>query len=57
MKQKEWKQFELLEQYFMQRLINITQEATKGIMRYLVWQVTISLFFFFIRLAQFKKKS
>lgn len=41
MKQRGWKQFELLEQFFMQRLINITQEATKGNMRYLVWQEVI----------------
>lgn len=30
-----------LEQYFMQRLINITQDITKREMRYLVWQEVI----------------
>lgn len=30
-----------LEQYFMQRLINVTQDVTKGNMQYLVWQEVI----------------
>ena len=37
-----------LEQFFMQRLINVTQDATKGNMRYLVWQVYCDLIFQFV---------
>lgn len=39
MKSQEWGQdFARLEQFYMQRLINVTQDVTKGGMRYLVWQ-------------------
>lgn len=42
MKSRGWgKDFARLEQYFMQRLINITQDVTKGKMNYLVWQEVI----------------
>lgn len=30
-----------LEQYFMQRLINVTEEVTENQMRYIVWQEVI----------------
>ena len=33
--------FARLEQFYMQRLINVTQEVTKGGMSYLVWQEVI----------------
>lgn len=33
--------FSKLEQYFMQRLINVTAEATKDEMKYIVWQEVI----------------
>ena len=42
MKSSGWGQdFARLEQFFMQRLINVTQEVTKGGMSYLVWQEVI----------------
>lgn len=42
MKQQRWEQdFARLEQFYMQRLINVTQDVTKGEMRYLVWQEVI----------------
>lgn len=42
MKQRGWgEDYARLEQFFMQRLINVTQDVTKGDMRYLVWQEVI----------------
>ena len=42
MKSRGWgKSYEKLEQYFMERLINVTQDVTKGKMNYLVWQEVI----------------
>ena len=42
MKAQGWGQdFSRLEQYFMQKLINVTQNVTSGEMRYLVWQEVI----------------
>lgn len=42
MKARGWgSDYARLEQFFMQRLINVTQNATKGEMRYLVWQEVI----------------
>jgi hexosaminidase len=42
MKSRGWGQdFARLEQFYMQRLINVTQDVTKGDMRYLVWQEVI----------------
>lgn len=42
MKSQGWGQdFARLEQFYMQRLINVTQDVTKGGMRYLVWQEVI----------------
>ena len=42
MKNRGWNNdFARLEQFFMQRLINATQNATQGEMRYLVWQEVI----------------
>ena len=39
MKSQGWAQdFARLEQFYMQRFINVTQDVTKGGMRYLVWQ-------------------
>ena len=42
MKSRGWGQdFARLEQFYMQRLKNVTQDVTKGGMRYLVWQEVI----------------
>ena len=42
MKSRGWGQdFARLEQFYMLRLINVTQDVTKGGMRYLVWQEVI----------------
>lgn len=42
MKARGWGQdYARLEQYFVQRLINVTQDVTKGDMQYLVWQEVI----------------
>ena len=42
MKTRGWgKDYARLEQFFMQRLINITQDGTQNEMRYLVWQEVI----------------
>ena len=42
MKSQGWAQdFARLEQFYMQRFINVTQDVTKGGMRYLVWQEVI----------------
>jgi len=35
------KSYEKLEEYYMQKLINVTQQATKGTMQYLIWQEVI----------------
>ena len=42
MEKQGWgKQFERLEQYYMQKLINDTQNVTQGQMEYLVWQEVV----------------
>ena len=42
MEKQGWgKQFDRLEQYYMQKLINDTQNVTQGQMEYLVWQEVI----------------
>ena len=33
--------YEKLEQYFLQKLVNVTEQVTQGKMQYLVWQEVI----------------